>query len=258
MRTSLRPLLLATAALAAQPFLSAAPRERAPLAEPGFARNVGQANPLARFVSIGSGQPIFFTANDVRIVDTKRQRSLWLTFVDGASRDIDGEWSTGGHVTVLRKASAADESPVFREIVYRNVWRGIDARVSAAADGLKYSFEVSPGADPRAIHLRYSGADRIELTDAGELALNAGGAVIVDTRPVAYQNIDGRKVMVPVRFVQFDADVAFAVGKYDRTKTLVIDPTLVYQAYRGGGARGIPGADLPTTPGASALPRASR
>src|SRR5436190_21122831 len=116
MPTQLRSLLLVTAAaLAAQPFISAAPKTPPPASStfgaiaPAFVRNTGQANPLARYVSVGGGRPIFFTSNDVRIVDTKRQRSLWLTFVDGAARDIDGEWGTGGHVTVLRRASASDE-----------------------------------------------------------------------------------------------------------------------------------------------------
>jgi hypothetical protein len=148
------------------------------------------------------------------------RRSLWLTFIDGAARDIDGEWSTGGHVTVLRHATAADGESIYRDVVYRSVWRGIDARVSAAAKGLKYSFEVSPGADPRAIHLRYSGHDSIELTDAGEIVLDSGDATVIDTKPVAYQHINGRTVSVPVRFVQFDADVAFSVGGYDKTQPL--------------------------------------
>ena len=239
MRTPLRPLLLAALAVAAQPFASAfapntsthAPGSSIAIA-PAFVRNSGQADPLARFVSVGGGQPIYFTSNDVRIVDTKRQRSLWLTFVDGATRDIDGEWSTGGHVTVLRHATAEAE-PIFRDVVYRSVWRGIDARVSAAAEGLKYSFEVAPGADPRAIHLRYSGHDSIELTDKGELVLDSGGAKITDTKPVAYQHINGRTVRVPVRFVQFESDVAFSVGEYDKSQPLTIDPTLVYSAYIG-------------------------
>jgi hypothetical protein len=117
---------------------------------------------------------------------------------------------------------AADE-PFLRDMVYTSVWRGIHARISPTPKGLKYSFEVSPGGDPRAIHLRYSGADSIELTDAGEIALDAGGAMIVNARPTAYQQMNGRTVPVPVRFVQFASDVAFSVGSYDRSRPLLID-----------------------------------
>jgi hypothetical protein len=144
---------------------------------------------------------------------------MWLTFVDGAHRDIDGEWSADGHVAVLRYAA----EPIHREIVYGGVWRGIDARVSPAESGLKYSFEVSPRADPRTIHLRYSGASRIELNDSGSLTIEADGGKIVATRPVAYQDLNGRRAGIPVRFVPFDADVAFSIGTYDHSRPLVIE-----------------------------------
>lgn len=146
-------------------------------------------------------------------------RTVWLTFVDGARRALDGEWSADGHISVLRYAT----EPIYREIVYAAVWRGIDARVSPAEIGLKYSFEVSPRADPRVIHLRYGGAARIELNDSGSLTIEAGGAKLLATRPIAYQEINGRRVEIPARFVPFDADVAFSVGNYDRARPLVIE-----------------------------------
>jgi hypothetical protein len=189
MRNHLTVFVLAVGAVAAQPLISAASRSprRAP------------------------------------IVETKRQRPVWLAFVDGAARDVDGEWTPGGHVSVLRRANTTADEPFLRDMVYTSVWRGIHARISPTPKGLKYSFEVSPGGDPRAIHLRYSGADSIELTDAGEIALDTGGVMIVNARPTAYQQINGRIVPVPVRFVQFASDVAFSVGSYDRSQSLLID-----------------------------------
>jgi hypothetical protein len=188
----------------------------------------GKMQALTLVVAVMAAQPFISAATSTHpsstvIVQPKQQRPLWIAFVDGAARDIDGEWTSGGHVAVLRRANTAADEPLFGDIVYTSVWRGIHARISAARDGLKYSFEVSPGADPRVIHLRYSGADRIELTDAGEITLDTGGATIVNARPTAYQQINGRTTPVPVRFVQFESDVAFSVGAYDRTKPLLID-----------------------------------
>ena len=187
MRTKLMSLLLAAAAIAAQPSTTAA------------------------------------RASKGSAIVQKPQRALWVAFVDGAARAIDGEWTDDGHVAVLRRANSSADEAILRDIVYTSVWRGIDARVSAEPNGWKYSFEVSAGADPRAIHLRYSGADRIQLSDAGEIALDTGTATIVNARPVVYQRIRGRIVPVPVRFVQFESDVAFSVGSYDRTRPLLID-----------------------------------
>ena len=148
--------------------------------------------------------------------------SLWLAFVDGASRAIDGEWK-GGHIRMLGPATPSANVLVSRDLIYANAWRGITARISQARSGLKYSFEVTAGADPRTIHLRYSGIDSIELTDAGELEIAAGRTTIVHLRPVAHQDVHGREVPVAVRFVPFGLDVAFAVGRYDRSRPLLIE-----------------------------------
>src|SRR5262245_15455283 len=58
---------------------------------PVFVPNAGTVDRAARFVSVGGGRPVFFTHRDVRIVDVRQQRSLWLTFVDGDARRLDGE-----------------------------------------------------------------------------------------------------------------------------------------------------------------------
>ena len=215
MHRQVRSLLLFAAALGAQPFIAAAPVTPRPhdvrAIAPAFTRNVGQADPLARYVSVGGGWPIFFMSNDVRIVDPQRQRSLWLTFVDGAARDIDGERMTCGHVTVLRDASSSVDTLIYRDIVYRHVWHGIDARVSAGSKGLKYAFEVAPGADPRAIHLRTCGADRLELTSAGNW-LSTPAARRGRHGQWRIREINGRLVSIGVRFVQVESGLTFAVG----------------------------------------------
>ena len=102
------------------------------------------------------------------------QRSLWLTFADADASRIEGESPTGGHVTFLHgrqnlnSLAGTDGSLVaYRDVVYRRLWPGIDARITGASSGLKYSFEIAPHSDPRAIHLRYEGADRIAVTERG-------------------------------------------------------------------------------------------
>src|SRR5438477_8586822 len=94
-------LVVTTVALGAQHRPIAAHQPAAPPAArfgaiaPAFVRNSGQTNPDARFLAVGGGRPIFFTASDVRIVDPRRQRSFWLTWVDGAAVSVDGESPTG-------------------------------------------------------------------------------------------------------------------------------------------------------------------
>jgi F5/8 type C domain/Beta-propeller repeat len=243
---------------------------------PAFVTNTGQADRAARFVSIGGGRPVFFTAHDVRIVDVRHGRSVWLTFVDAEARRVEGESPTG-RVTFLRGqaaaagtdsiARAASRQIAYRDVVYRQLWPGIDARVSGIGGGLKYSFELAPHSDPRAIRFRYDGGDRIRIDRSGDLTIDAGGDSIVDRAPFAYQHAGGRTVPVDVRFVQHGSELSFSLGEYDRALPLVIDPTLVYSTYLGSsgydaahaialdasGASYVAGTtrapDFPTTPG---------
>jgi hypothetical protein len=258
-----------------RPFADASPaaaaRQDLGALAPAFVQNAGEANAAARFVSVGGGRPVFLTADDVRVVDVRQGNSLWLTFVGGHALNVEGESPTGGHVTSLRGRTASDSLSsriAYQDVVYRRLWPGIDARVSGVRSGLKYSFEIAPYSDPLAIQLRYDGADRVALDDDGELVLEAGGARIVDHAPTAFQRIDGRTVPVDVRFVQHGTEISFAVGQYDRTRTLVIDPTVVYSTFLGSsgydaahaiavdasGAAYVVGTtralDFPTTPGA--------
>jgi len=186
---------------------------------PAFVRNTGVVDRAARFVSVGGGRPVFFTENDVRIVDVPHRRSLWLTFVDGRAQAIEGESPTGGQVTFLRSRKTSgglNNRIAYRDVVYRQLWAGIDARVTGAGSGLKYSFEIAPYGDPQAIRFRYEGADRVAIASGGELAIETGDSTIVDEAPTASQRIDGRTVAVDVRFVRHGDDIGFAIGAYNR------------------------------------------
>ena len=51
----------------------------------------------------------------------------------------------------------------YGEIVYRDLWPGIDLRLHEQAGVLKYEFHVRPGARPSDIRLAYAGADGLAL-----------------------------------------------------------------------------------------------
>ena len=74
------------------------------------------------------------------------------------------------------------------------------------------------------------------MDGAGNLRLHAGRRTLTQRRPVAFQEIDGARREVEARF-ELSGDggsVRFAVGPYDRTRALVIDPVLVYSTWFGG------------------------
>jgi hypothetical protein len=89
-------------------------------------------------------------------------------------------------------------------------------------------FYVKPGADPDTIKVKVEGGS-ISVNDKGELEVETGLGVVRFTKPVAYQEVDGKRVEVSVSYRVINRNkslYAFNVGDYDRTKTLVIDPLL--------------------------------
>jgi hypothetical protein len=120
---------------------------------------------------------------------------------------------------------------------YRTVYPGIDVVYYGNPTRLEYDFVLAPGADPRAIRLQFRGAGHLTITPEGDLAVESAGTRMVQERPVIYQQ-DGRtaaRCQVQGRYVLMARNVVgIRLDRYDRSKPLVIDPTLVYSTYMGG------------------------
>ena len=87
------------------------------------------------------------------------------------------------------------------------------------------------------ITIRFDGADKISINAQGELVLNLGGGEIRQPKPVIYQMVNGARQEISGGYRIVDAHtVAFAVGNYDHSLPLVIDPVLSYSTYFGGNA----------------------
>ncbi len=111
----------------------------------------------------------------------------------------------------------------YKKITYKNLYPGIDAEFEIhPLDGFKYSFIVQPGADPSMIKMTYDKSRNIQLGKDGALALNTKFGDIIEHRPVSFQGRQEKKVASEFRL--HANTVSFAIGKYDNTKTLVIDP----------------------------------
>lgn len=122
--------------------------------------------------------------------------------------------------------------PHFAAVRYAGLYPGIDARFYGNGRALEHDFEIAPGADPAQIGLRIEGARAVSVSASGDLTIDLPGGQIALRKPAAYQTIAGTRRTVEARFVRSkDGTVRFAVGRYDRNQTLVIDPVLVFSTY---------------------------
>jgi hypothetical protein len=132
--------------------------------------------------------------------------------------------------------------PTYARLVYRDLWPGIDLIYQGTANRLKYQFVVHPGADPAQIRLAYRGASGVAVNDAGQLEVTTPLGGFADDTPVAYQEVGGQQDAVAAAYDLAPTPIqgegvrfGFALGPYDPTRTLVLDPAvLVYCGYIGG------------------------
>jgi hypothetical protein len=78
----------------------------------------------------------------------------------------------------------------------------------------------------------------------GDLLMRVGSLTARHQQPVAYQEADGVRKQVPVRYrLLAENRIGFQLGAYDRNRPLVIDPVIKYSTYLGGSA-GDEGEDI--------------
>jgi hypothetical protein len=128
--------------------------------------------------------------------------------------------------------------PTYAQVYYPEVYPGIGLIYYGNQRQLEYDFQVSPGADPSRIRLRFSGADRLTLDERGDLVVQAQWQILLQHKPVVYQDVAGQRHAVAATFSLERNQVGFALGGYDRSQALIIDPVLTYSTYLGGSGNG--------------------
>ena len=210
-----------------------------------FVANQGQVDSRAAYYVQGKDKTLYFTSQGVTFqlsdlsLSRKRARSevIKLDFVGARAVRPRGENQTDAVISYFK--GQPDEwhtnLPTYSKIVYPGLWQGIDLSFSGTVEQLKYEFVVEPGADPDAIRLKYHGA-ALRVNHLGELVVSTPLGSFQDAAPVAYQEVEGKRSPVSVRYFLDDEDTyGFLLGDYDPRLPLVVDPTLiVYCGFIGG------------------------
>ncbi|MGA2610996.1 MAG: SBBP repeat-containing protein [Terriglobia bacterium] len=167
--------------------------------------------------------------------------------------------------------------PAYGRVKYQGVYPGVDLIYYGNQGGqLEYDFVVAPGADPSSILLAIEGAGRVgskqKAVSSGQSRIDSNGDLVVHMigddevrfhKPVVYQeqesevrsqkseganaarrsgnrqsSIDNRQLREGRFILDARNRVRFALGPYDRTHPLVIDPVLFYSTNLGGSSVG--------------------
>ncbi|MBD0373924.1 MAG: SBBP repeat-containing protein, partial [Pyrinomonadaceae bacterium] len=230
-----------------------------------FEENRGQVNSEVRYISRGAGYTLFLTETEA--VLTLRNADFGMRNKNDGARHARHRQSSivNRSSAVLRmKLSGANNAPTitsesklgvktnyfkgndpqqwhtgvarYERVRYAQVYPGIDTIYYGEQQQLEYDFEVAPFADARRIALEFTGVKRVRVERrTGDLVLKTVGGEVRQRRPVAYQEVGGKRRAVASRYVvEGQRKVRIEVGEYDRRQRLVIDPVLSYSTYLGG------------------------
>ena len=212
-------------------FLSAtlAPAARLPVA---FEPNRGQQPGSAEFLVHTPGAAVTLAAGRAEWIS--REGRIAVVF-ESARRGVHGEGEDAlpGVVNYLGfgRPTPLTNIPTYARVRYRQLYPGIDVVYYVNEGRLEYDLVLAAGADPRRIRMRVDGAGSLRIDDAGDLVIAAAGNQLRQHLPAIYQEVDGRRHSVAGHYLLRGREVRFAVGAYDRSRPLVIDPALTWATY---------------------------
>ncbi|MGA7220407.1 MAG: SBBP repeat-containing protein, partial [Candidatus Sulfotelmatobacter sp.] len=216
-----------------------------------FEPNQGQADPSVKFLSQGAGYTLLLDSSGAMLglrtahsAAAHSEKFIRMKLVGanlaatasgtnplpGKSNYLIGNDPQKWHTSI----------PQFAGVQYTSVYPGIDLVFYGNQGHLEYDFRVAPGADPSQAELQFDGAAQLELNhlklNHGDLILSSKDAAGLRLKAPQIYQLDGdRRTPVAGRFVLRAANrVAFAIGKYDHSRELVIDPLLTFATYFGG------------------------
>ena len=237
-----------------------------------FEVNQGQIDQRAQFISRGPGYTLFLDDNGVVLTlmrpsqeagaDRLRllarapeslghanRRSdvmrLQLLGANAKAKPVGLEESPGKSNYYIGKDPAKwhTQVPAYSKVKYQNVYPGIDLVYYGNGQQLEYDFVLAPGADPKAIHMAVvnessarSPSASVAIDARGDLVVHSADSEVRFHKPVLYQVAnDGQRIPVEGQYLlSRKGELSFEIAGYDRSKPLVIDPTLVYSTHLGG------------------------
>jgi uncharacterized protein (TIGR03437 family) len=187
-----------------------------------FEPNRGQGAPQVRFVARGNSRDYLLSGSGVTVMGASLGFSGANSETQAIALDLLAERHNYFHGTVSQT-----DIPTYRRVRYSRLYPGIDCVFYGDQKGLEFDFEVSPGADPEKIRLRWSDAKRVRLDANGELVIETLSGELRQRKPTVYQERNGQRVLIAGGYrLAADGEIRFSLGRYDRKHPIVIDPVI--------------------------------
>jgi len=236
-----------------------------------FEPNRGQTSDAVQWLAHGADYTLFLTGNDAVLemshvsvahgepgqrpaAPTLRASALRMNLVGAqvpaATAGQDPQAGHANYFTGNDPAHWQHDVPMYGKVRLDAVYPGVDLIYYGTRGDLEYDFIVAPGADASAIRLSLDGADP-HLNAGGDLMLPVHGTSdeVRLKKPVVYQMQNGVRQPVDASFqIAANGQVSFALGAYDHSRELVIDPQLLFLGAYGTGTLNTTAASMTVDP----------
>ncbi|MEY2518651.1 MAG: hypothetical protein QOF24_410 [Verrucomicrobiota bacterium] len=177
------------------------------------------SNDILQFTS--GGHTLGFAANAVYVAGGSH--ALRVQFVNPRRT----------HPVSTDPPKGAQRAASLSQVTYPNLWDGITLTYDAPSGAVvRSSYRIEPHADAGNIRLRYNAP--LTVQDDGSLRVGFQTGTVNESAPQAWQERDGKHVPVRIAFAaQGNSELTFAVGEYDRSEPLFIDPTVTWNTFLG-------------------------
>jgi hypothetical protein len=225
-----------------------------------FEPNLGQTDDSVNFVSRGSNYSVYFASSgavlslaggrgtlntpgpqppaSAEVRPLVPMAALTMRWLNGAQspaiRGVEPQPDVSNYLVGSDSSDWISGVPHFGRIRYESVYPHIDLEYYGREGKLEFDWIVRPGGNPDDIVMAFAGTDAITIDSAGNLRLHVGEGELTQRAPVLYQDVAGIRREVAGRYaVAANGSVHVRVDGYDPTRTLVIDPVLIYSTYFG-------------------------
>jgi len=219
-----------------------------------FIQNQGQWTDEVKFLARIGGMDAWITNHgvvyDYYLVKVEEERSIKLKG-HVVSSILDNSSASKSYIPQNKKKGCYNyfigdkknwiqNVPLYKEVVIKDIYKGIDVKYYFDEGLLRYDFIVKPGGDVSTIGFLMEGVDGLSISSIGEMEIDISLGKVVHRDILAYQE-DGE---VECNFIKREGnEIGFVVEDYDKTKELVIDP-LIYSTFIGGsGSDNVIGVD---------------
>lgn len=184
-----------------------------------------------RFIAAGLRYRFEFQGNQARFRAGDRSVQMHFSGADAAASvtPVDRLRSVSNVFVGNDRSKWRTNIPEYARLRVNSLYNGIDLIYYGTAGSLEYDLVVKPGADPAQVRLQFTG-ERARLDHDGNLI-----AGFIEKRPLVYQtDATGNRLVIQSRYrSNADGTFSFKLGRYNRARSLVIDPVLTFSSYLG-------------------------